>query len=315
MRRLAVFAMLLVLVATPVLAGSSFRSSFASSITEYGWGIPISFGVDKKDNCGMIVAVDCRGKVIVPSDGVWPVPEDAGVVSFYIIPDDVTRVNQYEIRWGFGPVVQEKDLEPTTFDGDIGWRFSIGPDEYGPVGDLRTLTIWVKQFDAKHWFVRAIFKVTLFKGSIKTTDRILLSVVPAAMTSASNGPSPEMTAFTAELDARFQKVGEYTTKLDERLTKLEQWAEQVAQTTPATMTQNHVTGKVEFTLNAVFAAPGTTSIEIAGRVYHGRSVALCLDPGVYQAKIRVGNRSTDWVSFQVKPGMGSVNIGEVGGNQ
>jgi hypothetical protein len=69
-----------------------------------------------------------------------------------------------------------------------------------------------------------------------------------------------------------------------------------------------VSTRVEFALNVISSASGAVSVQIGDKAYQGTSIPLCLEPGTYQAKVKIGSRSTDWVSFRVSPNMGPVNI-------
>jgi hypothetical protein len=316
MRRLVVFALLLLAVASTSVSADGWRvssSSFRAEATERGWGIPVSFGTDKKAAEYMVVFADCFGEILSPCDGVLRIPEDSGIVTGYIIPMDATRVNQYEMRWNLSVISDWDHMSRMEFDSAVGWRFFITPEEYCGRGPLRTLSLAIKEFNAKHWYVRAIFKFTYAKGSVKNYDKIILTVIPAVPSASTvqTGPSSEMAAFTAELDARFNKVGAYATNLDQRLTKLENAYGQFIQGNKAQAQQNQPAQGVTFTLNAVYSLQGPATIEVAGATYQGRSANLCLAPGTYSARAIINGRSSIWVNFNVYPGMKTVNIGEV----
>lgn len=66
--------------------------------------------------------------------------------------------------------------------------------------------------------------------------------------------------------------------------------------------------KVEFTINVNTSSSGAVSVQVSDRIYQGTSVSLCLEPGNYQAKVKVGSRSTGWLPFKVYAGMEPVTI-------
>lgn len=84
-------------------------------------------------------------------------------------------------------------------------------------------------------------------------------------------------------------------------------APKVEAPTPVPAPQPVPTG-VEFTINVGTSSSGAVSVQIADKIYRGSSVTLCLEPGNYQAKIKVGSRSTDWLPFKVYPDMEPVKI-------
>ena len=120
MKRLIVFATLILILA---IASVSASASLLSIVGK-GIGIPISFWSETKPTTGKIVFVDQMGRVLTPADGMLAVPDNAGVVTGYIIPDDADRVNKFEIRWGLTTISNWDQLNPTGFDPSIAVSYT-----------------------------------------------------------------------------------------------------------------------------------------------------------------------------------------------
>ena len=306
-------AFLLVVIVVLLVMANMAQASIITS----GVGVVASVG-EKVDATSQTLAFFAEdGRQLSYIQGVVRVPRGQSV-QCVMTGGAVNKFKDQRAYWSYGELT-EKNKILADHGKETGFDWWVDPPK-DPKQDRTVIGVGIETLKGKHKTARFVFEGSIGKSAWENTH-VIFQYVDEQETAGNGGGSDEAMAVT---NANFERIGSYVTKLEERVTNLENYASSLSASNGPRVTSTAVSANV-VSFKMIFEGHrydtlAITIIDSKGRAtdYADYSVVgdctLSLPVGEYRLFTTgtIGEKtykSTLEMRFPVQPGMRPITVG------